>query len=419
MAPTKTRLLYHPVQPLSTWSVASVRAAIREHEQGQLSRSALLAEQMERNPRIFAALQTRALGAQGLPFELDPSEDGDQRRAESVAKTAKKRWWSIAPEEVLGDLLRWAVLLGVGIAEVIWDTSGTLWMPMLVPVHPSLARWDDSQQAWMVRTTTGEVRVEPGTGRWLVLSYTRSRPWMRGVVRCLGLEDKIRTESVRDWARWSERHGTPIVVAKTPARASDADKEAFFDGLADMGSGGTTVLAPQGDSPEASFGLELIEAKTAEAAKGFADLIQLVADDAAIAILGQNLTQETKGGSLAAAKVHERVRADYLQADAELLSSALHRDVLEPWALLNFGDATLAPWPCWETDEPEDVAATVAQWKTGAEAVALLRAQGLNVDLEEVAEKLGIPLDATQPLLDPPPAAPTSPPAQPQKQPPQ
>lgn len=419
MALERTRLLYLPVQPLSNWSVAAVRSTIREHEQGQLARSALLAEQIERNPRIFGALNTRCLAMQGLPFEIDPSEDGDQRRAESIAKETKKRWWSLAPEETLGDLLRWAVLLGIAIAEVVWDTSGARWMPTLVPVHPSLARWDDSQGAWFVRTTTGEVRVEPGTGRWLVLSYTTARPWMRGVVRCLSLEDKIRTESVRDWARWSERHGTPIVVAKTPARASDADKETFFDGLKDMGSGGTTVLAPQGDTPEASFGLDLIEAKTAEASKGFQALIELVADDAAIAILGQNLTQETKGGSLAAAKVHDRVRADYLKADAELLATALHRDVLEPWALLNFGDADLAPWPCWDTDEPEDTTATVAQWKTGAEAVVLLRSLGMNVDLKEVAEKLGIPLDATQPLLDPPPAAPTSPPAQPQKQPPQ
>ena len=92
--------------------------------------------------------------------------------------------------------------------------------------------------------------------------------------------------------------------------------------------------------------------------------------------------------------------------------------MLEPWALLNFGSMDLAPWPCWDTDEPEDTAATVTQWKTGAEAVVLLRSLGMNVDLKEVAEKLGIPLDATQPLLDPPPAAPT-PPTQPQKQPPQ
>jgi phage gp29-like protein len=406
MAPTKTRLLYHPVQPLSTWSVASVRAAIREHEQGQLARSALLAEQMERNPRIFGALNTRCLAMQGLPFEVEPNEDGDARRSGSVAREVEKRWWDLAPEEVLGDLLRWAVLLGVAIAEVVWDTSGARWMPTLVPVHPALVRWDDTQGAWLVRTTTGEVRVEPGTGRWLVLSYTTARPWMRGVVRCLALEDKIRTESVRDWARWSERHGTPIIVAKTPARASDADKEAFFDGLSDLGSGGTTVLAPQGESAEASFGLDLIEAKTAEASKGFQALIQLVADDAAIAILGQNLTQETKGGSLAAAKVHERVRADYLKADAELLATALRRDVLEPWALLNFGDASLAPWPCWDADEPEDTAAIVSQWKIGAEAVALLRAQGLNVDLVEVAEKLGVPLVKAKPLVEPPPTPP-------------
>lgn len=417
MPPTRTRLLYHPVQPLSSWTVAQVRSALRRHEEGDLSRSAPLAEHMERNPRIFAALGTRVMGVQGLEVEIEPSKDGDRRRSTAVAKALQKSWYSIAPEDVLGDLHRWAILLGIAIAEVVWDTSGSQWMPVLVPVHPSLYRWDTAANDWFVQTASGEVRVETGTGRWLVLGYTSQRAWMRGVVRCLGLEDKLRTESVRDWARWSERHGTPIIVARTPARASDADKQAFFEGLEDLGSGGTTVLAPQGENAEASFGLDLIEAKTAEASKGFQALIQLVADDVAIAILGQNLTQETKGGSLAAAKVHDRVRADYLAADSELLATAMRRDVLVPWALFNFGDGDLAPWACWDAEPAEDTVALTAQWKGAAEAVTLWRALGVNVDLLEVAEHIGLPVDESAPLIEPAPKpAPARPPTNPAPQ---
>ena len=125
MQPDRTRLLYHPVQPLSSWTVAQVRSALRRHEEGDLSRSAPLAEHMERNPRIFAALGTRVMGVQGLAVEIEPNEDGDRRRANAVAKSLQKNWYAIAPEDVLGDLHRWAILVGVSIAEIVWDTSGS------------------------------------------------------------------------------------------------------------------------------------------------------------------------------------------------------------------------------------------------------------------------------------------------------
>lgn len=395
--PERSRRLYLPVRPLSTWSVDGVRSALRQHEDGDLRRSALLAEHMERNPRIFAALQTRVLGALGLPFELEVDEDADGRSGESVRRLVAQHWYEIAPEEVVSDLLRWAVLLGVAFAEIVWRPQRGREVPELIAVHPSLVRWDDTAAVWVVQTERGEVVIEAGTGRWIVLGYTRQRPWMRGVVRCLGLEDKIRIEAVRDWARWSERHGAPLLVAKTPATASDEDCDAFFDGLRTIGAGGTTVLAPQGEGPQSSFGVELVEAKTAEAAKGFQALLEFVASDASIAILGQNLTQETNGGSLAAARVHERVRADYLEADTALLSTCLRRDVLAPWCEFNGRARELAPWPVWDAAPPEDTATVAAGWKAAADAVSAWRAVGVNVDVAEAARRAGIPLG--QPVL--------------------
>lgn len=399
--PARTRLMYHPVQPLSSWSVRAVRAALREHEEGNLTRSALLAEHMERNPRIFAALQTRVLGVLGLPFDVTPSEDGDQRKAKSVATATRRAWYELAPEDVVADLLRWAVLLGVAFAEIVWDTSSGPWRPRLVPVHPSLFSWSDTR-GWEVQTSAGLVPVASGDGRWLVLGYTRSRPWMRGVVRCLGLEDKVRAETVRDWARWSERHGTPILLARTPSGASDIEKDRFFDDMSALGAGGTTVMTPQGATEQDSFDVELVEAKAAEASKGFGALLEFVATDASIAILGQNLTQETKGGSLAAAKVQDRVRVDYLEADAELLATSLRRDVLRPEAHFNHGDADLAAWPCWDASPPEDREKIAATRKAQGEAIAALRATKARLDWRALLGEFGLPVDPDAPKDEPP-----------------
>ena len=361
---------------------------------------------MERNPRIFAALQTRALGVTGLRFEVEPSAEGDQRRAKSIAKDLQSLWYEIAPEDVLAELLRSAVLVGVGVAEIVWDTAPARWTPRLYPIHPSLLWWDEWKRAWQVSTGEGVETIVPGDGRWLVLAHSACRPWMRGVVRCLGLEDKVRIEAVKDWARWSERHGTPMLLAKTPARASEDDKKSFYDSLAAVGSGGTTVLVPQGDSTEASFHVELVEA-TSDGWEGFRELLHLVASDAAIAILGQNLTQETEGGSLAAAKVHDRIRNDLLRADTEVLATALRRDVVIPWVKLNHGaDALVAPWPCWDAEVPEDLALTAKTWTDTAAAVAAWRAQGVEPDMRAITERVGLPVAS----IGEPPPPPTPPP---------
>jgi phage gp29-like protein len=397
----RERLRLWAPQQLSRWSVAAIRGALTEHESGQFSRSALLADNMGRNSRIFAALQTRTHAFSALEFSIEPSTDGDQRRAARVAAELDDRWYSIAPEDVLAELLRSAVTCGVGVAEIVWTTNGDRWSPTLYPVPASLLWWDDTARAWCVSTETGIEFVTHGDGRWLTIAHSSVRPWMLGVVRCLGLEDKIRTEAVKDWARWSERHGSPLVLAKTPARASEDDKTSFYDSLSNVGGGGTTVLVPQGDTPGTSFDIDLLEAKS-DGWQGFERLLSLVADDASIAILGQNLTQETKSGSLAAAKVHDRVRNDLLKADAEVIETALRRDVLGPWALFNFGSLDLAPWPDWDAEIPEDVSATVQSWNAAAAAVAAWRAQGVEVDVKEVSERVGLPVLSIGPPPSPP-----------------
>ena len=409
-APTKgtarrERLRLWAPEQLSRWTVSAVRGALTEHEQGNLSRSAILADNLERNPRVFAALQTRTLAFSALPMEIEPAQDGDQRRAKSVAKDLSAIFYDIAPEDVLAELLRSAVLVGVGVAEIVWTTTGSVWTPRLYPVPASLLWWDETLRAWQVSATSGVETITQGDGRWLTLSHSSCRSWMRGVVRCLGLEDKIRTEAVKDWARWSERHGTPMLLAKTPARASEDDKASFYDALANVGSGGTTLLVPQGESPEASFGIELVEAK-ADAWDGFEALLGFVASDASIAILGQNLTQETKSGALAAAKVQDRVRNDLLRADAEVLETALRRDVLEPWAHYNFGSADLAPWTSWDAEIPEDLALTAATWSAAAAAVTAWRAQGVKLDIEAIAERIRLPVLSIE---EPPAPAPAEP----------
>ncbi len=407
----RTAHSYWTVPTLSSWTVAGVRCALDEHERGNFELSAQLAEAMERNPRIYSAINTRVKGATGLPFAIEPNDKAPTARGKRVAEALMGAWYSIAPEKVVADLLRWAVLLGVAFAEVVWRTEGGAWLPSLRVVHPYWVQFNEAANGFEVHTREGLVPITPGDG-WLVFGYASERPWMRGVVRCLSLEDTVRGLAVRDWARWSEVHGLPIRKAVVPQRATEDEKDRFFDDVSALGSE-TTVLAPTAEGDGNSFDLALVEAKDT-GWEGFARLIEFTASDVSIAVLGQNLSTEVTRGSLAAAKVHDRVRQDYLEDDAETLSSALHEQVLEPWARFNYGDVRLAPWPCWDASTPEDRAALATTWQTAGNAAqawnTALASQGKAVDLVALAERWDVPLRDVTPAE----AAPHSPPAKPQ-----
>lgn len=404
--PDRREYRSHTVPALADSTIAGIRSTIAQHEVGVFQASALLAERMERNSRVMAALGTRTRGVMGLPFAVQPAKN-DRRRAESIARRLEDAWPEIAPQGVLEELLRQRVMMGIGFAEVIWTSTGRQWMPRLKTWHLTFVRWDDTQQAFDVQTRdAGRVWVRRGDPRWFILGADRS--WMRGIVRSLALETETRELALRDWARWSEVHGLPIRVAHVPQTATEVDKSRFLDNVAALGSE-STVLAPGGRSKdEGGFDLSLVEPKD-KGWEGFDRLIDVIATDVSIAITGHNLTTEVKGGSLAAAQVGDRVRYDYLEADVDDLVASTRAQFVGDWAQYNFGSRDLAPWLAWDASPPEDVEKRASTHKTAGEALTALIAAGVPVDVRAFAESYGVPMLAPGAV----PTMPTQPPQTP------
>lgn len=401
-----------PQPSLSVWSVARVKRALEDHERGRFRESAQLAAAMDRNPRIQSALNTRILAVLGLPFAVHPADEADKRRSASVAKRFEPVWRQALPESTLGTLLRWKLMLGLAVAEQVYATRGPDgWRPKrLKVVHPYHLEFDPVAERLFVYTADGRVPIEPGDPRWVVFSARDDDPWMAGIVRCLGMEDTARAYAIRDWVRRCEKHGLPIALAKVPERASAEDKDRFFDDVSHLGAE-STVMAAQGATAQDSFDLELAEIADSKG-ELFSTLIDKMDTDVAIAILGQNLSSEVKGGSFAAAKSQERVRADLTEADAEFIATTAHDQIAAPWAQFNFGDPELAPWATYDATPPEDAAQVATTLKAAGEALAAWRSelapQGLAPDAKAAAERFGlavVPLAETTPP-EPSPAPP-------------
>lgn len=393
----------YDVEPLSDWTVRRVKRALEEHERGDFGLSGRLIDAFGRDDRITACVQTRVKAVTskaGLSFSVEPSTVGPKARNAKLAKQVDRWWFSALPESTQARILRDGVLLGVSISRVTWS-RGAEWIPSVSPWPMQEVSWDSSAQMYATNTRElGRVFVDPEDPNWLVYTpYGYERAWMGGLVRCLGLLFVLRQLSWRDWARFCERHGMPIIVIREPSEYPEEDKERFARAVADMGRDGVLRLTQAGPDGATGFDLEFAEPKDTswESFQGFQAAVNA---SIAIVLLGQNLTTEVQGGSFAAAKVQDRVRADYLASDTESLSTTFRSELIEPWLDANHGyPAEQAPWPTWESATPGDRNAVANAYKTSGEAVQALRAAEVNVDWDALAERLELPM-APGPAID-------------------
>lgn len=378
------------------WSPPRVRAVLQQLLRGDLSAAGGLADAVLSDDRVQAALGTRINGVLGLPMTFEPVDDSPL--AARVAAALEVDWWQLADESTLVEWISYAILVGACLAELVWDTSGERSLPRLRVWHPSNTRRKDG--AWQVRQANDTwLAVEPGDGKWALLApFGERRAGTRALIRGVAIAWLSKTYALMDWNRYSEFYGGPTRVGRSPVGADADDRRAFAADLAALASD-SAIVVPEG------WTIELLEAKGGGSIDVFQRLIDWADKAISIAILGQNLTTDVEGGSLAAAQVHENVRADLVQADAEVLATSAHNHVVTWWAEFNYGRRDLAPWPSWDTTPPADereLAEALASRATALLTLSTAQLQtGLPIDWPALASQLGIPLIEGAPVQVP------------------
>ena len=157
--------------------------------------------------------------------------------------------------------------------------------------------------------------------------------------------------------------------------------------------------------------LKLLEAK-GEAHKLYDGAKDAANEAFAICIRGGNLTTSVDGGSKAAAEVQERT-GDFvnLRFDAETTANTLHKQSLPWWAIWNFGDKGLAPWPNYPVAPQRNLKHFAETISAVNKAVLEVETNGFDVDREKVLEEFEL-LEFIKPGKKPPlPVVTTSAPA--------
>jgi phage gp29-like protein len=327
-----------------------VRAALEQLVQGLFELPAQLCDSIVGDDRVQATMGSRTGGLLGRSVKFKRAaadEDG------ACIEAWERCWPTLGAEAVMSELQQWAIMLGCGPGQCLWDTSDEIWTPHIRPWHPRYSYYHWTLRRYVAMTLDGQVAIEPGDGHWILhCPHGEYRGWMRGSVRALAQPWLVRQFALRDWARWSERHGMPIYLAKTPAGGDPKQIAAFTSAMTALGSE-TVVELPQGVDKQFGFDLDLLEATDA-GWQGFQQLINQCDMSIVLCLMYQNLTTEMKEGSFAAARVHADIRQSALEADARALEHTLYTQVARPFAAFNFGDPELAPRTTWDVTPVED-----------------------------------------------------------------
>jgi phage gp29-like protein len=371
---------------IPTWTIAQVRRALRAHRDGVFSESAALVDTMGEDDQIPSLEDKRVDAILQSEFKLDPVEAPNRQLSKRIAEQFGPLWWDMFPEAELKDFLRWGDMLGVSVACLDWDRKPSRWNGTLRTLPPHFLRRDDHLGKWFYQSKEGELEVKPGDGRWVLLTEGQ-RGWMYGLVRRLAMPWVDKNLTIRDWNRYNERHGLPIILAKAPAIADEGDKEQFWEDMENLASEAVAQLPTHLDDNGAAFDLDLLEAKD-PSWKSFEARIDRTDRRFTVIFTGGNLSTEvaSTGSNRATAEVHEGELPKIATATEKRFSTTLRREAFWPIVALNVAGATFeaTPWPKWLTMPPENAAKQAVGQKAFGDAITAVEASGY--DIENVAE---------------------------------
>jgi hypothetical protein len=390
-----------------TWTVAQVKSALYIHQTGSFTESALLVEAMYADDELPTSLDRSVNLIAGAEFSLIPTEDSEgkpEQGSQLQVDVLAPIWETSFPEHELAKMLRWFIMLGVAVGTIDWDTKQTPWKPYLRTLHPEFLWWDegtvDPQTGrfgvfrYNSRNGSNEI-VTPGDGKWVLLSDGRES-WMRCSLRALATTWLVKQYAWRDWQRYNERHGLPIVKAMVPAVAEASDKASFFAGVRAMNSETTALLPQFSDEDGPNFDLELLEAKD-QSWDTFRSVIERCDRKIQVHFLGTN-TNELIGtaGSRATSESGRNISAETAAERERRVSTDLRDQLVKPFSAFNVPGAELdlAPWPHYNTEGEEDTLKRAEGMKAFGEALSAIKAAGWDVaNIEEEAERFGLKLE--------------------------
>lgn len=364
---------------------SQIKTLLRASESGDLATTLALFREMEcKDPNLRSVANTRRAALTGADWNIVSAADkhqsiADRRLADAAADYAREKLSELEEFTEVLEHLALAIGRGLSLAELVWERGD------LVAIHrvPDWRLRSDPQRADGVQIVVKDhpLGIDPGPYKAIVHmpeSIAGFRPVECSILWSLAFLHLIKILALSDWAKFCSLFGMPFRWMTYRPAASATEKDEAVTMLKNMSAAGWALFSE-------NVKLELQESSQ-RGTSPFADLMEWCGRQQAIAFLGGNLTSDTTGGTgtFAAASVHNDVRLDLTQSDAQKEARTIRRDLLTPLVKFAFGENCPVPYFERQIDEPIDRRAE-------AEVIAAAQRAGLEVPRDWAYETLQIP----------------------------
>ena len=206
---------------------------------------------------------------------------------------------------------------GFNTFEINWDNKNNTLYPTLEDRDYKDFILDAKELKFYANGSMQE--IPPYKALYVTYRAKAKRPYGKPILNTLFWLIEFKNASLEFWVELLEKFGTPWVIGKT-----EGNKDDFADEIYNMLGGDAAVI----DSEDS------IDIKTATDKGNYKELIEYIDDQIRQIILGGNLTSNVKGGSQAAATVHNDIREDLAKADENIVNKII-KEILNFFKELN------------------------------------------------------------------------------------
>jgi phage gp29-like protein len=343
--------------------------------------AALYQDSMLKDGRLGGQWLVRARAVSRLEWDLQPaSADAvDQRVVEFLEPKLRRLGWRAVIRQLV-----WGAAAGYAASQIHWShAAGEVDVLKLEHWPTRFLLPDETGAITKLASVANPTGWSMPTAKFIVHEGGEldADPVSSGCFRPAAWYWFFKNHVLKQWLAHTETYGQPLRVAKFPPGASPADRKTAYQMLLNLGQEAVALL------PE-SFQVEVVKAMEARDPAMYQALLQRCDEEVSILLLGQTLTTSIgeTGGAYAAANVHNDVRLEITESDAEALAETIRRDLLTPWVRFQFGADAEPPEFRLLVQEPEDLEAKAKTYRV------LTREVGLPIGRSHLYETFGIPV---------------------------
>jgi len=254
---------------------------------------------------------------------------------------------------ILSPILR-APLFGYQPMEVMWQRVGNSIVPQAVSGKPQ--RWfvfDENNDLRLLTKTNMLMGEELPPKKFLLARNepTYENPYGIPALASCFWPVTFKKGGFKFWVVFAEKYGMPLLWGKLPRGMEQKEYDDLADILENMVKDAIAVTPDDAS-------IEMLTTEGRATGDIYNKLIEACKAEISIAVLGQNLTTEVKGGSFAAATTHMQVRKDIRDDDAGIVESCMN--TLIDWTI-EYNFAERSGRPRFILYEEEDVDKSLAE----------------------------------------------------------